>query len=132
MFGLNHSTYPSRSVSISGLLFSTLDRVFHPNHFHLKTNHLNGCAPSYDQKFFHCSAHHEILYQYLKNQLFSQLYSLVSTYLTMVEVTFYFIRLERTYIIFPICQTSEVFFLLSTGNTFNIQIFGHYHFMYFR
>lgn len=122
MFGLNHSAYLSRSFSTSGLLFSTLDRVFRSNHFHLKTNHLIGCAPSYDQKFFHCSAHHEILCQYLKNQLFSQLYSSLSTYLTMVKVIFYFIRLERTYVIFPICQTSKVFFLISTGNTFNTRI----------
>lgn len=110
LFGLNHSTYLSRSFSTSRLLFSTPDRVFHSIHFHLKTNHLIGCAPSCDQKFFHCSAHHEILYQYLKNQLFSQLYSSFNTYLTIVKVTFYSIRLERTYIIFLICQTGKVFF----------------------
>lgn len=107
LFALNLLTYLSRSFSTLSLLFSTLDRVLRSNHFHLKTNHLVGYALLYNRKFFHCSALHEILYRYLKHKLFGLFLSSFSIYLTMVKAILHFIRLESTYIIFPMCQENK-------------------------
>lgn len=89
-------TYPSRSSSTSCPLSSTLGRVFRSSCFRQTTSHVTGCACSDSHGICHCSAHHEILHQYLTNTSFCWFHFSFSTCSTIKKISW----LESTYIMY--------------------------------